>query len=95
MEVAEKLVRMFPTVRTATVVDVVAHCVDQFPDDDPLFIERAAKACLSEHQADVLSVSLDDRELRAEMELSTRLIIAASESTTHLDEAEIDALLGL
>lgn len=44
---------------------------------------------------DQLNVPLEDAELLAEVELTTNLIIAASESDAALSQAEIDRLLGL
>lgn len=44
---------------------------------------------------DQLNVPLEDSELLAEVELTTNLIIAASESATPLDQEQIDQLLGL
>ena len=44
---------------------------------------------------DQFDVSLEDPELMGEVELTTALIIAASESDGPLDQAEIDRLLGL
>jgi hypothetical protein len=44
---------------------------------------------------DQLDVPLEDAELLAEVELTTNLIIAASESDTMLPQAEIDRLLGV
>ena len=44
---------------------------------------------------DQLNVPLEDAELLAEVELTTNLIIAASESDTSLPQDEIDRLLGL
>ena len=44
---------------------------------------------------DQLNVPLEDSELLAEVELTTNLIIAASESDTALDQEQIDRLLGL
>ena len=44
---------------------------------------------------DQLDVPLEDAELLAEVELTTNLIIAASESDEHLTEAEIDQILGV
>jgi hypothetical protein len=44
---------------------------------------------------DQLNVPLEDAELLAEVELTTNLIIAASESDTPLPQAEVDRLLGL
>ena len=42
---------------------------------------------------DQLNVPLEDAELLAEVELTTNLIIAASESDDHLSSAEIDKIL--
>ena len=44
---------------------------------------------------DVLDVSLDDAELRQELELTAHLIIAATASTGALPQDEVDRLLGL
>jgi hypothetical protein len=44
---------------------------------------------------DQLNVPLEDSELLAEVELTTNLIIAASESDASLSQAEVDHLLGL
>jgi hypothetical protein len=44
---------------------------------------------------DQLNVPLEDAELLAEVELTTNLIIAASESEAALSQAEVDRLLGL
>jgi len=44
---------------------------------------------------DQLNVPLEDSELLAEVELTTNLIIAASESPTPLPQDEVDRLLGL
>src|SRR5690349_9194428 len=44
---------------------------------------------------DQLNVPLEDAELLAEVELTTNLIIAASESKTTLSQADIDRLLGV
>ena len=44
---------------------------------------------------DQLNVPLEDSELLAEVELTTNLIIAASESDTTLPQDEVDRLLGL
>jgi hypothetical protein len=44
---------------------------------------------------DQLNVPLEDAELLAEVELTTNLIIAASESEASLSQAEVDRLLGL
>jgi hypothetical protein len=44
---------------------------------------------------DQFDVSLEDGDLLGEVELTTNLIIAASESDDHLSADEIDRLLGL
>ena len=44
---------------------------------------------------DQLNVPLEDSELLAEVELTTNLIIAASESDIPLPQDEVDRLLGL
>ena len=44
---------------------------------------------------DQLNVPLEDAELLAEVELTTNLIIAASESEAALPQDEVDRLLGL
>ena len=44
---------------------------------------------------DQLNVPLEDAELLAEVELTTNLIIAASEADDTLTESEIDRILGL
>jgi hypothetical protein len=44
---------------------------------------------------DELNVPLEDAELLAEVELTTNLIIAASESETSLSQDQVDQLLGL
>jgi hypothetical protein len=44
---------------------------------------------------DQFDVSLEDDDLLGEVELTTTLIIAASEADEHLDQDEIDRLLGV
>jgi hypothetical protein len=44
---------------------------------------------------DQFDVSLEDSDLLVEVELTTNLIIAASESDTPLDQEQIDQLLGI
>ncbi len=44
---------------------------------------------------DQFNVTLEDVDLLGEVELTTNLIIAASESDEHLSSAEIDAILGV
>ena len=44
---------------------------------------------------DQLNVPLEDAELLAEVEMTTNLIIAATESERSLSQDEVDELLGL
>lgn len=44
---------------------------------------------------DQFDVTLEDAELLREVELTTNLIVAASESEEHLSSEEIDRILGL
>ena len=44
---------------------------------------------------DQFDVSLEDGDLLGEVELTTNLIIAASESDAHLTPDEIDRILGI
>jgi hypothetical protein len=44
---------------------------------------------------DQFDVTLEDGDLLGEVELTTTLIIAASESDDHLSQEEIDQLLGV
>jgi hypothetical protein len=44
---------------------------------------------------DQFDVTLEDSDLLGEVELTTNLIIAASESEGHLSDAEIDQILGV
>lgn len=44
---------------------------------------------------DQFDVTLEDADLLGEVELTTNLIIAASETEEHLSIAEIDAILGV
>ena len=44
---------------------------------------------------DQFDVTLEDVDLLGEVELTTNLIIAASESDDHLSDAEIDSILGV
>jgi hypothetical protein len=44
---------------------------------------------------DQFDVSLEDADLLGEVELTTNLIIAASESDDHLSTGEIDEILGV
>jgi hypothetical protein len=44
---------------------------------------------------DQFDVTLEDADLLGEVELTTTLIIAASEAEAHLSTAEIDKILGV
>ncbi len=44
---------------------------------------------------DQFDVTLEDQDLLREVELTTNLIIAASETDEHLTTEEIDAILGI
>jgi len=44
---------------------------------------------------DQFDVTLEDADLLGEVELTTNLIIAASESDDHLSDEEIDRILGV
>lgn len=44
---------------------------------------------------DQFDVSLEDADLLGEVEMTTNLIIAASESEEHLSTEEIDTILGV
>lgn len=44
---------------------------------------------------DQFDVTLEDADLLGEVELTTNLIVAASESDEHLSTAEIDEILGV
>ncbi len=44
---------------------------------------------------DQFDVSLEDGDLLGEVELTTNLIIAASECEEHLSDSDIDAVLGV
>ncbi|GAB2450888.1 hypothetical protein GCM10027062_34960 [Nocardioides hungaricus] len=49
----------------------------------------------SDEVNDQFDVTLEDSDLLGEVELTTNLIIAASESDEHLSEAQIDQILGV
>jgi hypothetical protein len=54
--------------------------------------------CAGDEEAQVhdqFDISLEDAELLGEVELTTNLIIAASEAEDHLSPSEIDAILGV
>ena len=44
---------------------------------------------------DQFDVTLEDADLLGEVELTTNLIIAASEAEEHLSDGQIDAILGV
>ena len=44
---------------------------------------------------DQFDVTLEDADLLGEVELTTNLIIAATESDDHLSDAQIDEILGV
>jgi len=44
---------------------------------------------------DQFDVTLEDADLLGEVELTTNLIIAATEADEHLSEEQIDAILGV
>jgi len=44
---------------------------------------------------DQFDVTLEDADLMGEVELTTNLIVAASETDEHLSQEEIDRILGL
>jgi hypothetical protein len=56
--------------------------------------ERARKL-RGESVHDQFDVTLEDQDLLREVELTTNLIIAASETEEHLSLAEIDQILGV
>lgn len=49
----------------------------------------------SDEVHDQFDVSLEDSDLLGEVELTTNLIVAASESDDHLSQTEIDEILGV
>jgi hypothetical protein len=49
----------------------------------------------SDEVHDQFDVTLEDADLLGEVELTTNLIIAASEADDHLSEGEIDDILGV
>jgi hypothetical protein len=59
---------------------------------------RPGTRCIAEGGAtvyDQFDVTLEDSDLLGEVELTTNLIIAASEADEHLSAAEIDRILGV
>jgi hypothetical protein len=57
--------------------------------------EAAAAGDEEDHVHDQFDISLEDAELLGEVELTTNLIIAASEAEEHLSPDQIDAILGV
>jgi hypothetical protein len=49
----------------------------------------------SDEVHDQFDVTLEDSDLLGEVELTTNLIIAASESDEHLSDGQIDEILGV
>src|SRR3954449_2018065 len=101
--VAEKLAAEFPHQSSTTVLRVVAGCVEQFPDDDEMFVEDAARAHLTAAgdrvraamtEQDPLDVSLEDTELLTEVKMLTDLIVAATPAED-LGQDEIDQILDI
>jgi len=63
---------------------------------DGVWTDRSRSAGDEEGQVhDQFDVSLEDADLLGEVELTTNLIIAASESEEHLTTEQIDAILGV
>ncbi|MDN4174477.1 hypothetical protein QWY28_16070 [Nocardioides sp. SOB77] len=56
---------------------------------------QAADAQREVRVHDQFDVTLEDADLLGEVELTTNLIIAASESDEHLSDEEIDRILGV
>ncbi|HVH95300.1 MAG TPA: hypothetical protein VM688_10320 [Nocardioidaceae bacterium] len=50
--VAEKLAAEFPHQSGATILRIVTGCAEEFPDDDRMFVEQAARAHLSSESRD-------------------------------------------
>jgi hypothetical protein len=101
---AEALAYEYPHLGSGTVIGVLTECLDEFPHGGPHFVEQAARARLSARGTPApapaagscsLSVSLHDQALAYEVELTSRLMVAANESDGRLSQQEIDAVLGL
>jgi hypothetical protein len=60
-----------------------------------MWSEQAGKNVRRVTMHDQFDVTLEDGDLLGEVELTTTLIIAASESDDHLSREEIDRLLGV
>ena len=106
LTVAEHLAVEFPAEPETTVIGIVTECAEEHGDNDPAFIEQAARARLAARRGrpdevdvapgdDVLDVSLEDTELLGEVALLTDVIIAAGQSEVPLDQKQIDGILGL
>lgn len=101
--VAEALAYEFAELCDGPARVVLATCVDEFPDQDQYFVEQAARARLTLLRQpptswetpvrDFLDVSLHDGELAGEVELMTRLMVAANESKHALAQEEVDRIL--
>ena len=61
-------------------------------DTSPAVVLRKGRCA---NVTDPFDVSLEDGDLLAEVELTTNLIIAATESERHLTTDEIDKILGV
>ncbi len=105
LDVAERLAGDFQDrLPASAVLGAVVGSVAEFPSGDSMFIEQAARARLDglverrgrQVQHDALDVALHEDALLDEVELTTTLIIAASDSSApRLSQAEVDRLLGL
>ena len=103
--VAETLAYEFPHLGSGTVVEVLCECQDEYPYGGPHFVGQAARARLTSLGRPPrpstkpgrcsLNVSLHDSALADEMELTTRLMIAANETDDALAQPEIDRILGV
>lgn len=102
--VAESLSWEFEDLPSSAVVAVLRDCADEFASVGPDFIEQVAVerlAMLREPRRrtsaprvrDSLDVSLHERDLAEEVELTVRLMIAANESDRPLAQAEVDEIL--
>ena len=61
----------------------------------PLMRRSERMRMRSDEVHDQFDVTLEDSDLLGEVELTTNLIIAASESDDHLSDDEIDQILGV
>ena len=67
----------------------------RFANVEALLSAGAIRMTVDKPGAFPCRVTLEDADLLGEVELTTNLIIAASESDEHLSEAEIDRILGV